>query len=329
MRVSELVNGSRVLLTEEGIRLDLGKELFRPEVWQQVREWMRGQRDQGWLRSPFKVMTAEGKEEGSPRWKEVSVDALSWLVFVLLVPLGHPLVKLWQQVDWGQINELCQGGYKNGQRGQRAWAPAQMMALLLLLFMVPVTSEVGLLQVVAISPLYRWFCGNSFGLLSRLPDHSSLYTFRQRIGAERFEAILSWVVGRSIEAGLIGNELVFFDMMGVSASAHSWSAHERAVLLTYALVRYLELVEQEQRPEGALAEALGYLAAEIAIEVLENKRLKADPKAPGRVLRSLERWRQVRQEAPGEAPWELSLQEVVQSLVAADDVEVALAAATG
>jgi transposase len=219
---------------------------------------------------------------------------------------------LWQQVDWAAINRLCAPCYQNGQRGQRAWAPAQMVALLVLFFVLPALSESALLRTVAIVPLYRWFCG--FGLFSALPDHSSLYTFRQRVGAARFEALLTGVIGQCVERGLIDNRLAFFDMMGVPASAHAWTPYERAVLLTYALNRCLEQAGQESIPD-----ALRQVLAEVAVTVLDNKQLQKDAGIGSRVLQSMERWTRLRREAPGQALWERVLEEAVQELQAEPD----------
>jgi hypothetical protein len=232
---------------------------------------------------------------------------------MLMVPAPHPLVKLWQVIDWAAINRLCQGSYQNSQHGQRAWAPAQLFSLLVLLFVLPVRSETGLLQLVSIVPLYRWFCG--FSLFSPLPDHSSLYSFRQRLGPERFEAILIWLVQQCDQQGLLGKELAFFDMMGVEASARAWSPYERAVLLTYGLIRYLTLTDQGQGPADELNTTVARLAAEVALEVLDNQKLKADPKTANRVLKSLAHWTQQRQQAKGQALWQLSLEESVQRLL--------------
>jgi transposase len=291
--------------------LSLDSRLFAPHLWTRVQEWFRGGRHSAWLRQPFQVMTAAPTTSG-PRWKEVAVDVLSWLIFLVMVPADHPLVALWQVVDWAAINRLCAPCYQNDRRGQRAWAPAQMVALLVLFLALPAPSESALLRTVAIVPLYRWFCG--FGLFSALPDHSSLYTFRQRVGAEGFEAILTGVIGQCMERGLIDNRLAFFDMMGVPASAHDWTPYERAVLLTYALGRYLEQAGQESMPE-----ALRQVTAEVAVAVLDNKQLRKDAGIGRRVLQSMERWTRLRREAPGVALWERILEEAVQELRAEAD----------
>jgi transposase len=299
---------------EEHLTLRLSAELFEADRWAAIQAWFQTQGPfSHWLNAPFRVMTAEEDLPDYPRWKQVWVDPLSWVIFHLLVPPGHALVKLWRTIDWAAINRLCAPIYENSQSGQRAWAPAQLFALLLLFFMLPVASECGLLRLVAIVPLYRWFCG--FGMFTILPHHSTLHTFRKNVGVARFEAILTLVVLCCLETGLVANELAYFDMMGVAASARAWTPYERAVLLTQALLRYLELAEKGKAPHAPLPEALRQLMAEVAIEVLDNKRLNQDAKAPRRVLSSVERWNRRQQEAKGQALWEMALEEAVQTLL--------------
>jgi transposase len=298
------------------LTLHLSAELFGVERWEAVKAWFAVKTGAlHWLTAPFQVMTAEEDVPDYPRWKHIRVDMLSWLIFHL--PTNHALVKLWQVIDWTAINRLCAPIYKNSQSGQRAWAPAQVFALLLLYFVLLVPSECELLRVVAIVPLYRWFCG--FGMFTRLPDHSTLYTFRKNVGEERFEAILSLVVLRCMAHGLVANDLVHFDMKGVSASARVWTPYERAVLLTQALMRYLEQTENDGLPATPLPEVLRHLAAEVAIEVLGNKRLQKNAQAPSRVLGSLERWMRQRQEAKGQALWEMRLEQAVHILLASQE----------
>ena len=147
----------------EQLTLGLSARAFGAELWATIQAWFQTDvRASHWLSAPFRVMTAEEDVPGYPRWKQIGVDVLSWVIFHLLVPPGHTLVKLWQAIDWAAINRLCAPAYKNGQFGQRAWAPAQLFALLILFFVLPVPSECALLRQVAIVPLYRWFCG--FGI---------------------------------------------------------------------------------------------------------------------------------------------------------------------
>lgn len=314
---------SFVQLEVQGLTIHLSAKLFRTEQWEAIRGWLQTKYGvPHWLSAPFRVLTAEEDVPGYPRWKQIGVDVLSWIIFYLLVPPDHRLVQLWQVIDWSAINRLCAPVYKNSESGQRAWAPAQMFALLLLYFVLPVPSECELLRTVAIVPLYRWFCG--FGLFTKLLDHSTLHDFRKNVGVERFELILTLVVLRCIEQGLVANDLLHFDMKGVSASARVWSPYERAVLLAAALIRYLERIEAGSTSVEPLPEAIRQLAAEVAIEVLGNKKLQKNKQSPSRVLKSLERWTRQRQEANGQAAWEMALEHAVQTLLDDEEAEMGI-----
>ena len=113
-----------------------------------------------------------------------------------------------------------------------------------------------------------------------------------------------------LEAGLVANELVNFDPTAVIASAHRWSPYERAVILSRALIRYLELVWAEERPEQPFPAALRELAAEVALEVLPHQGIKEVK--PERVVESVEKWEQ---EAEGAEPlWKVTSDEIVERL---------------
>ncbi len=322
----ELLSQGQARLTCVGEQriLYLSAKLFSPETWAGLScGFKTAGHEDNWRTAPFRVMTVEEDVPAYPRWKRATLDGLSWLIFHLLVPSEHKLVKLWQTVDWRAINRLCAEAYNNSRFGQRAWAPAQIVALLLLYFVLPLSSECELLRTVAIVPLYRWFCG--FGLFSPLPDHSTLHDFRKNMKRERFEVILTWVVWRCQKAGLISNELLHFDMMGVAASSRPWSPYERAVLLTMALIRCWDRQSVPPSADDSLSkEALHRLMAEVAIEVLENKSLKKDPKAPARILRTIEHRTKRQQQARGQALWDLNLEEAVQVLLAEGEEEVDL-----
>jgi hypothetical protein len=79
------------------------------------------------------------------------------------------------------------------------------------------------------------------------------------------------------------------------------------VILTKALIRYLELCWAEQRPEEPMPDALRKLAAEVALEVLPHKALERVK--PERVVESVGQWDD--QSDSQEPPW----QEVVKGTV--------------
>jgi transposase len=302
--------GSHVRCDGKTLTLTLPVSLFRPDLWQRVLAWIQ-QRHDRWplLLAPSRLMTAEAPGGRGPRWKQACLDALSCLIFLLLIPPDHSLVQVWQAIDWAAINRLCAPCYKNHRHGQRAWAPAQMVALLILFFVVPVMSERQLIQMVFLVPLYRWFCG--FDLFTPLPDHSTLYTFRQRLGTERFKALFTWLVLRCQEAGLIGNDLLHYDMTLVRVSACQWTPYQRAVILSHALLRYLEMTQDN--PDMTLAEAVAQVVAEVAVETVGSEEMKKNPEMANKVLKSRERWLERLAGAKAPALWQKGVEQAVQT----------------
>jgi len=291
-----------------GISIQLPGQVFG-KGWQALREQLVaaiGARQ--WIVFAPKVMTERQPGADSPRWKQSGVDVLSWLLFLLKVPVKHELVRLWHTIDWRAINHLASTAYHNAHGGRRAWAPAQLLALLVLMFLYGVAHETTLVARVQENIVWCWFCG--FGLFGPFPTHDALYELRKRLGREKFEELLTWVVQACLAAGLVDNELVHFDLSPVIAAAHRWSPYERAVILSRALLRYLELLWAEQQPEQPFPQALRELAVEVALESLPHKGLK-DVK-PARVVESVAQWEQ--QAAGREALWQASSEEIVQAL---------------
>jgi transposase len=251
-------------------------------------------------------MTVRGSGPDAPRWKVHPLDVLSGLLFLLKVPASHELVRLWAVIDWSAINALCAPLYHNAHGGPHAWAPAQMIGLLVLKFLYGVPHETTLLCRVQENIVWCWFCG--FGLFGPWPDHSTLHTFRKNLGVELFERVLTIAVQACIEAGLVANELLHFDLTAVVASGHRWSPYERAVILSKALIRYLELVWADQTPKEPFPEALRILAVEVALESLPHKAL--DDVDPERVAQSITDWDV--QTNPAQTAWQTTLEEVVQ-----------------
>jgi transposase len=270
-------------------------------------------RSRGFIAWTQPAMTVRGSGPDAPRWKVHPLDVLSGLLFQLKVPASHELVRLWAAIDWARINALCAAPYNNAHGGPHAWAPAQMIALLTLMFLYGVRHETTLLRRVQENIVWCWFCG--FGLFGPWPDHSTLHTFRKEMGVERFEQVLTIAVEACIEAGLVVNNLIHFDLTAVVASGHRWSPYERAVILSKALSRYLELVWADQMPEEPFPEALRILVAEVVLETLPHKTL--DGVDPERVVQSVADWDA--QTDPEQTVWQTTIEEAVQEELPAAD----------
>jgi transposase len=308
-RTIQGAGGSKLTVKDDGLEIWLPKKVFGAG-WLALIERLLAAIGEGQvIIFSQKVMTERGEGEDAPRWKENVQEVLSWVVYKLKVPSHHELVRLWSVIDWQAINRIGGEAYKNAHGGRAAWAPAQLVAILILMFLYGIGHETTIMGLVKENIVWCWFCG--FSLFGPFPAHDALYDFRKRVGLERFEQVLTIVVQACLEAGLIANELVHFDLTPVVASAHRWSPYERAVVLSRALIRYLELVWAKQRPEEAFPEALRELAVEVALAVLPHKSLKKVQ--PERVVESVERW-----EAKNEAvtpPWQESSEGIVQEMV--------------
>jgi transposase len=257
-----------------------------------------------------RVMTERDPGPDAPRWKGSCVDVLSWMIFLLKVPLGHELVRLWHVIDWGAINRIAASLYKNAHGGRPAWAAAQLIAMLMLMFLYNVPYETTLVTRVQENIVWCWFCG--FGLFGPFPKHDAFHDLRTRLGVAKFEELLTLTVYACLQAGLISNDLAHFDLTAVIASAHRWSPYERAVILSRALIRYLELMWAEQTPEEPFPEALRKLAVEVALECLPHKSIQGIK--PERIVESVEKWER---EAEGSEPvWKATSGAIVEQLQA-------------
>jgi len=96
------------------------------------------------------------------------------------------------------------------------------------------------------------------------------------------------------------------------------------VVLSKALIRYLELVWADQAPQEPFPEALRILAVEVALETLPHKTL--DGVAPERVVQSVADWDA--QAGPAQTPWQATIEEAVQGELPAVDAPLLQSTAT-
>jgi transposase len=268
------------------------------------------------------VMTSRTPGEKSPRWKPGGLDALSWFVFTLKIPVNHELVRLWHTIDWTRINEVASSAYRNARGGRPAWAPAQLIGMLILMFLNGIAHETVTIARIQENIVWCWFCG--FNLFGPFPTHDALYELRKRVGPQCFEQLLTIIIESCLQAGLVSNELVHFDLTPMTASAHRWSPYERAVILARALTRYLERLWSDEKPDQPFCEALRTLAAEVALEVLPHKGLKEVQ--PAQVLESIERWEGQNKES--HCLWQASIEEIVDRLIESEEEEPQLSNST-
>lgn len=292
------VGGSTLTLTEEGLCLTIPRQHWTPRQW----SWLVAVLTQAlaagltWVTMPAAI-PATASESGRPlRWKQMVIDGLSSLLFVLLIPSQHPLRRLYTAFDWHTIDEQCAGVYDNQERGAPAYPPQVIFRILVLMFVSGTPFESATLQRLETDVAWRWFVGLS--LLWPVPNAGSLSRFRKRLGAARFEAILVELIQVCDARGLIGHVEAYFDMTGVAASARQVTPYERAVILAKAMSAYLEAVGDGV--EGASREEI----AALVLEVLGEKHPSLTGVKPAQIVASqVHLERELAQTVQGEPGW--------------------------
>ncbi len=105
-----------------------------------------------------------------------------------VIDLGHPLVRLAQQIDWGFLDRRFASVCKSGDG--RPPLPTRLVAGLLIVKHMHSLSDEALCARWLENPYYQFFCGE-LSFCHRLPfDRSSLTHWRQRLGEEQLAALL-------------------------------------------------------------------------------------------------------------------------------------------
>ena len=303
MGATAISAGSSISFDEQQVIIRLNRKLFTPWCWELVtglilhlQQFMAGVRDEGGgLEGPGRLL---GQFLRRP-WRHTALDLLSQLLYLLLIPRDHFLVRLDREVDLSFVDEECADCYRwqPGKPGRPPWPAQLMFRLLLLMFLFAVPFETQLVIELQANLLWRWFIG--LGVLEKGPDHSTLHDFRKRLGPVRFVRILARILVVCQEWGLVSNLHLYFDCTAVLASATAFTPYQRAVLLALAINRYLDLLAGEQVPDPSLVDSLRQLVVEVALEAVGSDSLQKV--SPEQIAKSLARW-EAQAEAMPEGP---------------------------
>jgi IS5 family transposase len=171
--------------------------------------------------------------------------------------------------------------------------------------------ESHLIKLISTNMAWRWFCG--FSVLAPVPTAATLCNFRKRLGVERFEKILNWLIRQCYEAGLITLEEAYFDFTGVKASATQLTPYQRVVVLAKALSAYLAGLDDHSIAEDEeLASVLRRLIIEVAQDVLSEKHSSVEDLSVEQLARSLDRLDEQVEEMPQGPRWWHRIQQTLR-----------------
>jgi IS5 family transposase len=118
-----------------------------------------------------------------------------------IIDMKHPLVRLARTIDWGFLEATLAAVYQDG--AGRPPLPTRLMAGLAILKHTYDLSDEVVCELWVENPYYQYFCGEEF-FRHRLPfDRSSMTNWRNRMGAERLQALLQESLAAATRSGAI------------------------------------------------------------------------------------------------------------------------------
>lgn len=222
-------------------------------------------------------------------WRQWLKEVLSFWqepIFVYFVPEGHILRRTREVIDFKKIAGILETKYSGKITPIPRVEPIKLFRLYLVMFLFCIPSERELCRRAHSDLAIRWFCG--FGLLGKIPHHSTLSRFRTRLGKETFLKVFEYIVYCCIKANLVKGDHISIDGSKLPANAKRIPPAEQATRLTEEFLRRLfgtEIVEAETKEqeeelkkiEKEAAKLVGYPLKEPG-KILEKIKKKAKEK---------------------------------------------------
>jgi IS5 family transposase len=132
-----------------------------------------------------------------------------------IVPIDHPLRKINQVVDLSFADEILKDRY-NQAIGRPAEDPEFLLRLCLLQYLYG-DSDRQVVENARLNLAYKYFLGLTVD--AEVPDYTTVSYFRaQRLGEEKFRAILEQIVRQCIDKGLVKGKRQIIDSTPVFAN---------------------------------------------------------------------------------------------------------------
>lgn len=190
-----------------------------------------------------------------------------------LVHPNHPLRKIQKHIDFSFVLELVRPYYCE-DNGRPSADPVMLFKMLFIGYLFGIRSERQLEMEVHSNIAYRWFLG--LNLQDRVPDHSTLSYFRERLKeGDVFQKIFDQVVLLAMNHRLVGGRVLITDSTHLKANANKRKFIKMQVTQsTKAYIGELDKAVMADR------EANGKKPLKARKEVKEEKEIKVSTTDP-------------------------------------------------
>jgi len=133
-------------------------------------------------------------------------------VYDRLIPQDHLLRRMNDLIDFNFIDMETRRFYSD--IGRPGWSPILLFKCCLIAFLYDISDRT-LEEQVNFNIVFKWFVG--LDLDQKAPDHSTITTFRDRLGVEGFTRIFNQIVEIARQKGLINDRLTIVDSTHIAA----------------------------------------------------------------------------------------------------------------
>jgi transposase len=198
-----------------------------------------------------------------------------------IVPVDHLLRKINQVVDFSFVSQVLNDRY-HPDIGRPAEAPEFMLRLCLLQYIYG-DSDRQVVENARLNLAYKYFLG--LAVDAEVPDYTTVSYFRaQRLGEEKFQAVLDQIVRQCIDRGLVKGNRQIIDSTHIRANI---SVSSIAGLVRKCRENVLKTIDKQ---DARVAESLGLTDLQNAGKAKfasAEERLQKEVKAAGELLDSV------------------------------------------
>jgi transposase len=172
-------------------------------------------------------------------------NEFEWVCIEDLVHPNHPLRKIQKHIDFSFILDLVRPYYCE-DNGRPSADPVMLFKMLFIGYLFGIRSDRQLEMEVHSNNAYRWFLG--LGLQDRVPDHSTLSYFRERLKeGDVFQKIFDQVVLLAMNHRLVGGRVLITDSTHLKANANKRKFVKEQV--TQSTKAYLDELDEAIRAD--------------------------------------------------------------------------------